>query len=115
MVVYQSLGIFKTGQVERLNIGMRATEFIRDILDLIDKIDCASDDTVEVQSDAERAADQVADLVSTTMYTTAPNEQYADITAVTTAAGGGINGPKHPADIRASTQAMYPGKVYGAR
>ena len=29
-----------------------------------------------------------------------PNEKYADVDAVTTLAGGGVNGPKHPDDIR---------------
>lgn len=99
---------------------MRATEFIRDILDLIDKIECNTpeqENSTDVQSDAERAAAQVVDLVSSsdTVYTSAPNVKYADITAVTTGAGGGVNGPKHPADIKSSTQAMYPGTVYGAR
>ena len=89
---------------------MRATEFIRDILDLIDKIDCDTAD-VEVQSDTERAAAQVADLVSapTTIYTSEPNVKYADITAVTTGAGGGVNGPKHPADLRGNSFRLYPG------
>ena len=99
---------------------MRATEFIRDILDLIDKIECNTpeqENSTDVQSDAERAAAQVVDLVSSsdTVYTSAPNVKYADITAVTTGAGGGVNGPKHPADIKSSTQAMYPGTVYGAK
>jgi hypothetical protein len=99
---------------------MRATEFIRDILDLIDKIECNSPEQetgAEMQSDTDRAADQVADLVTDlhSNYTTAPNVKYADITAVTTGAGGGVNSPKHPADIKSSTQAMYPGTVYGAR
>jgi len=99
---------------------MKATEFIRDILDLIDKIECNSpeqENSTDVQSDADRAAAQIADLVSSpdTVYTSAPNVKYADITAVTTGAGGGVNGPKHPADIKSSTQAMYPGTVHGAR
>ena len=29
-----------------------------------------------------------------------PNEVVAPVDAVTTLAGGGVNGPKHPADIR---------------
>ena len=29
-----------------------------------------------------------------------PNEVVAPVSAVTTLAGGGVNGPKHPADIR---------------
>ena len=61
---------------------------------------------------------QIVDLADkpnpNAQYSNEPNEQYADIEAVTTDAGGGLNGPKHPADVRASTQAMYPGKVYGS-
>ena len=89
---------------------MKATEFIRDILDLIDKIDC--DNTgVEIQSDADRAADQVANLVTDlySNYTTAPNERYADITSVTTGAGGGVNGPKHPDDLRGNSISLFKG------
>jgi hypothetical protein len=37
----------------------------------------------------------------------APNEQYADIEAVTSHAGGGINGPKHAADIRTDSPSLY--------
>ena len=33
-------------------------------------------------------------------YANTPNEIVADVDAVTTDAGGGVNGPKHPADIR---------------
>jgi hypothetical protein len=37
----------------------------------------------------------------------APDEKYADIDAVTTLAGGGVNGPKHPADIRVKDPRGY--------
>lgn len=37
----------------------------------------------------------------------APNEQYADINSVTTCAGGGVNGPKHPADLRTDSPSLY--------
>jgi hypothetical protein len=33
---------------------------------------------------------------------------YADIDSVTKNAGGGVNGPKHPADIRGEHPSMYP-------
>jgi hypothetical protein len=33
-------------------------------------------------------------------YSNTPEEKYADIDAVTDNAGGGVNGPKHPADLR---------------
>lgn len=37
-----------------------------------------------------------------------PNEKYADIDSVTKHAGGGLNGPKHPADIKSNSISMYP-------
>lgn len=45
---------------------------------------------------------QIKDLVHepTKGYVNQPNEKYADLDAVTAQAGGGVNGPKHPADIR---------------
>ena len=35
-------------------------------------------------------------------YSNTPEEKYADIDAVTDHAGGGVNGPKHPADLRSN-------------
>jgi hypothetical protein len=37
-----------------------------------------------------------------------PNEVVADIEAVTTDAGGGVNAPKHPHDIRVKDPSAYP-------
>lgn len=55
---------------------------------------------------------QIIDLIdnndSTDGFENEPAEKYADIEAVTTHAGGGVNGPKHPADIKSSTISMYP-------
>ena len=36
-----------------------------------------------------------------------PNEKYADVSAVTTKAGGGLNGPKNPKDIRVKDPSPY--------
>ena len=36
-----------------------------------------------------------------------PDEKYADISAVTTKAGGGLNGPKNPKDIRVKDPSPY--------
>ena len=36
-----------------------------------------------------------------------PDEKYADVSAVTTKAGGGLNGPKHPKDIRVKDPSPY--------
>ena len=38
---------------------------------------------------------------------THPTEAYAGIESVTDEAGGGANGPKHPADIRAEHPSLY--------
>ena len=42
------------------------------------------------------------------MYDNSPAEVVAGIESVTTNAGGGLNGPKNPADIRADSVSMYP-------
>ena len=107
---------------------MRATEIIRGLLDLIDKeeaqAEVAGEPTATVtiipgeeQGDEMDRFKQIVDLITSPekQYSTRPDEKYADIEAVTTLAGGGLNGTKDPADIRGSTQAMYPGKVYGAK
>lgn len=41
-------------------------------------------------------------------YGNSPKERYADIEAVTTNAGGGLNGPKHPHDLRIKDPSAYP-------
>lgn len=101
---------------------MRATEIIRNILDIIDGIDTPSDKieaNVEIQggTDELRRFKHIVDLTQDDEggWANKPNEKITDIDAVTVDAGGGVNGPKHPADIRGSTQAMYPGTVYGAK
>jgi hypothetical protein len=95
---------------------MRATELIRNILDLVDQVDNEeTTDTSETASDyyddETRRMNQIKDLTSSEQvtYSNSPAVATAYITAVTTDAGGGANGPKHPADIRADSVAMYPG------
>lgn len=54
---------------------------------------------------------QIADLVPDSEpaeYANEPQEKYADIDAVTVDAGGGMNGPKHPHDIRIKDPSAYP-------
>lgn len=53
---------------------------------------------------------QIKDLMHqpTKGYVNQPNEKYADLDAVTIKAGGGVNGPKHPADIRVDHQTATP-------
>jgi hypothetical protein len=58
---------------------------------------------------------QIAGLLpsGSTEYANEPGEQYAGIEAVTTHAGGGVNGPKDPSDIRGEHPSMYPAHQHG--
>ena len=93
---------------------MNTKDIIRSILDLLDREEEEKQQEqggihgeieiqrVEGDDDVSRFR-QIFDLldkgeVMPTANT--PNEKYADVDAVTTLAGGGVNGPKHPADIR---------------
>ena len=105
---------------------MRVQEIIRGILDMIDSAEKSTDtaqpdQTVpndEFYNDDVRRFKQIVDLADNgeqTEYSNTPKEEYADMDSVTTAAGGGMQTPKHPADIRGEQPSIYPGKVYGAR
>ena len=52
---------------------------------------------------------QIEDLHSDgyTQYSNTPDEQYAELEAVTSHAGGGVNGPKHAADLRTDSPSLY--------
>lgn len=86
---------------------MRATEIIRGVLDLIDKLECEELDqespmmgnfaTIFAQLSAEKAP-----------YDNSPDPNVQGVDAVTTNAGGGWNGPKNPADLRANSVSLYP-------
>jgi hypothetical protein len=57
----------------------------------------------------------LADQGEQTEYSNTPKEEYAGLDSVTTGAGGGMQAPKDPADIRGEHPSLYPGKVYGVR
>ena len=72
----------------------------------------------EFAPDDIRRFRQIVDLADNgdpTEYSNTPKEEYAAMDSVTTAAGGGMQAPKHPADIRGEQPSIYPGRVYGAR
>jgi hypothetical protein len=93
---------------------MRITELIRDILDIIDGAERQQpNDSVEDKgykdSDIKRFK-QIVDLANKedTVLANEPNEQYADIYAVTQDAGADSwQGTKDPADIRGTTTRIY--------
>lgn len=78
---------------------MRATDKIRKILDLIDSLD---ENQTDMMDPEDNRFLQVMDLVNPDNHTydTRPRERTASATSVTDCAGGGLNGPKHPDDIR---------------
>ena len=101
---------------------MRAQDIIRAVLDALDReaepavVDEPQDQTQ--QSNDPNRFKQVFDLLSKekeAIMTNKPKEQYASIDAVTVAAGGGMNGPKHPSDIRGEHPSMYPAHQHGVR
>ena len=91
---------------------MRATDIIRDLLDLLDKVDQNVD---QKQPDIDSGEDisrfkqifSMLDNPNQGPLSNTPNEVVADIEAVTTDAGGGVNGPKHPDDIRVKDPRGY--------
>jgi len=88
---------------------MDTREIIRQLLDVLDQQETIPDsqDDIDVQrvsgDDNVSRFRQIFNLLDKgEQLPTAntPNEKYAGVDAVTTLAGGGVNGPKHPADIR---------------
>ena len=93
---------------------MRVQEIIKAVLELLDRAESAPT-TQSTPELINPAADvnhfrQIQDLKhqDSTGWANEPKEKYADIAAVTTHAGGGINGPKHPADIRVKDPSATP-------
>lgn len=94
---------------------MRIAEIIRAVLDVIDQAEAGKEilqprvDDIsqeEFYDDDVRRFRQIVDLADqgeTTEYSNTPKEEYAGIDAVTTAAGGGPNKPKHVDDIRGNS------------
>ena len=93
---------------------MRATDIVRQVLDLLDQVEGPHDiDMDQIPDNDDCGAEQgepiagrfkqifaMLDNPSEGPLANSPNEVVADIDSVTTLAGGGVNGPKHPDDIR---------------
>ena len=86
---------------------MRTTEIIRSVLDLIDQVEDKEEICqVEVPNEPGEQTSRFKQIYAMMSnkgqgeYSNTPNEVVADVDAVTTLAGGGLNGPKHPDDIR---------------
>lgn len=86
---------------------MRAVEFIRGLLDLLDTLE-----EPEVRTGVDSPFTSVEELLpcdcAENEYENEPNEKYANIHSTTTSAGGGVNGPKNAADLRGNSVNIYP-------
>jgi hypothetical protein len=101
---------------------MRAQDIIRAVLDILDhaedkeiEIDALPNEPGEQTSRFKQVFHMLSQRNVPKEYSNSPRDAVADIEAVTTLAGGGVNGSKHPADIRGEHPSLYPGKVYGAK
>jgi hypothetical protein len=101
---------------------MRATDIVRQVLDLLDAVEGQQDLKPKVIPDDTCGAEQgepiagrfkqifaMLDAPSNGPLANSPNEVVAPVSAVTTDAGGGVNGPKDPADIRVKDPGAYNG------
>lgn len=95
---------------------MKATEFIRGLLDLID----SAQETGQSANDYEEEnMDQgcvnpdcdCPECREKDEYSNRPHEQYTSTDTIMSM-GNDINKPKNPADIRVSTVALYPDTAY---
>ena len=98
---------------------MRATDIIRQVLDLLDELDGPHDikqDGIDAEvhvhqnDEPDNRFRQILAMLDADSFgplSNSPNEVVAPIQAVTTDAGGGVNGPKHPDDIRVKDPRGY--------
>jgi hypothetical protein len=94
---------------------MRIADLLRQFADIVDQAEQPDSRPGEMSplanGDDKNRFKQVMDLINSERsaeYENEPAEQYAGIEAVTTDAGGGVNGPKHPHDIRVKDPSAYP-------
>lgn len=94
---------------------MKVSEILRKMADIIDRAE--QPDSVPAnysplsKGDDVNRFKQIAGIIPTCdsrSVMNEPKEEYANIEAVTTDAGGGVNGPKHPHDIRVKDPSAYP-------
>jgi len=84
---------------------MSARDLLRAVLDILDSEEgqVKADVTVNQNDEPDNRFKQILAMLDADSFgplANSPNEVVAPIEAVTTLAGGGVNGPKHPADIR---------------
>jgi hypothetical protein len=96
---------------------MRIADLLRQFADIIDQADQPDSRPGEMSplgnGDDPNRFRQIMDLVSKERrgeLENTPQEEYADMASVTIHAGGGVNGPKHPHDLRVKDPSQHPGQ-----
>lgn len=87
---------------------MRAVDIIRAVLDLLDQQEREEiHNEPGEQNSRFKQIFAMLDNPNQGPLSNSPNEVVAPVSAVTTDAGGGVNGSKHPADIRVKDPRGY--------
>ena len=93
---------------------MSARDLLRAVLDILDAEDeqkVKADIKINQNNEPNDRFKQILAMLDADSFgplANSPNEVVADIDAVTTNAGGGMNAPKHPHDIRVKDPSAYP-------
>ena len=93
---------------------MSARDLLRAVLDILDAEDeqkVKADITINQNDERPSHFKQILAMLDADSFgplANSPNEVVAPVSAVTTDAGGGLNAPKHPHDIRVKDPSAYP-------
>ncbi|MDA9953482.1 hypothetical protein N9D61_03975 [Planktomarina sp.] len=93
---------------------MSARDLLRAVLDILDAEDeqkVKTDITIHQNDEPDDRFKQILAMLDADSFgplANSPNEVVAPVSAVTTDAGGGMNAPKHPHDIRVKDPSAYP-------
>jgi hypothetical protein len=91
---------------------MSARDLLRALLDVLDAEDgqVKADVHVHQNGEEDNRFKQILAMLDADSFgplANSPNEVVAPVDSVTTLAGGGVNGPKDPADIRVKDPGAY--------
>lgn len=96
---------------------MKIADLLRQFADIVDQAEQPDSRPGEMSplanGDDSNRFKQIMDLVAKERrgeLENTPQEEYAGIEAVTIHAGGGVNGPKHPHDLRVKDPSQHPGQ-----
>ena len=93
---------------------MRAVEFIRGLLDLIEKIEVEQKPMNDYEDEGCGCGPGCDCPECIEQYSNSPDELYVGNRTILSV-GNDINKPKHPSDLRADSFSMYPNMQYDPR